>query len=63
MTCLLMDKPNNEWIVVPPMNSVAMWIVCWKCEFFVHYLVLEKKILDGFDDLCFSCFYNTSYML
>ncbi len=23
MACLLMDKPNNEWIIVPPTNNNA----------------------------------------
>lgn len=65
MACLLMDKPNTEWIVVPPNNNVA-FVVYATMQSFCSLFVF-KKTLNGFDDpshdLCFSYFYDTSYIL
>jgi hypothetical protein len=54
---LSIDKPNKEWIVVPPINKTtfAMNIVVRNLSLFFIF----KKLFNNFDGLCFACTCNT----
>jgi hypothetical protein len=47
MTFLSMDKPNKEWIIVPPTNSAA-FVICVAIRSFCSFFFLKIKCWRAF---------------
>jgi hypothetical protein len=62
MAGLSMDKPNKQWIVVPPTNNVCICIVCYNAKLLL-ILCFHKKSWMALMICVFFCSCNTSYIL